>query len=101
MDYEKDQDVSDSGMHEIQSSEPPRYEHYQMHRNSGRMEQKSPVKPKKKNNPGKKIAETIALAVVFGITASAVFQCSNTVAEKYFRKEISAEELKNTAKVLI
>ena len=35
MDYEKDQDVSDSGMHEIQSSEPPRYEHYQMHRNSG------------------------------------------------------------------
>ena len=86
MDYEKDQDVSDSGMHEIQSSEPPRYEHYQMHRNSGRMEQKSPVKPKKKNNPGKKIAETIALAVVFGITASAVFQCSNTVAEKYFRK---------------
>ena len=56
MDYEKDQDVSDSGMYEIQSSEPPRYEHYQMHRNSGRMEQKSPVKPKKKNNPGKKIA---------------------------------------------
>ena len=28
MDYEKDQDVSDSGMHEIQSSEPPRYEHF-------------------------------------------------------------------------
>ena len=93
MDYEKDQDVSDSGMHEIQSSEPPRYEHYQMHRNSGRMEQKSPVKPKKKNNPGKKIAETIALAVVFGITASAVFQCSNTVAEKYFRKETEAVQL--------
>ena len=93
MDYEKDQDVSDSGMHEIQSSEPPRYEHYQMHRNSGRMEQKSPVKPKKKNNPGKKIAETIALAVVFGIIASAVFQCSNTVAEKYFRKETEAVQL--------
>lgn len=93
MDYEKDQDVSDSGMHEIQSSEPPRYEHYQMHRNSGRMEQKSPVKPKKKNNPGKKIAGTIALAVVFGITASAVFQCSNTVAEKYFRKETEAVQL--------
>ena len=93
MDYEKDQDVSDSGMHEIQSSEPPRYEHYQMHRHSGRMEQKSPVKPKKKNNPGKKIAETIALAVVFGITASAVFQCSNTVAEKYFRKETEAVQL--------
>ena len=93
MDYEKDQDVSDSGMHEIQSSEPPRYEHYQMHRNSGRMEQKSPVKPKKKNNPGKKTAGTIALAVVFGITASAVFQCSNTVAEKYFRKETEAVQL--------
>ena len=86
MDYEKDQDVSDSGMHEIQSSEPPRYEHYQMHRNSGRMEQKSPVKPKKKNNPGKKIAETIALAVVFGNNSQrgvSVFQYS---CRKIFQK---------------
>lgn len=93
MDYEKDQDSSDSGMHEIQSTEPPRYEHYQMHRNSGRMEQKSPVTPKKKKNPEKKIAGTIALAVVFGVTASAVFQVSNTVAEKYFIKEKESVQL--------
>ena len=31
--------------------------------------------------------------MVFGITASAVFQCSNTVAEKYFRKETEAVQL--------
>lgn len=93
MDYEKDQDSSDSGMHEIQSTEPPQYEHYQMHRNSGRMEQKSPVTPKKKKNPEKKIAGTIALAVVFGVTASAVFQVSNTVAEKYFIKEKESVQL--------
>ena len=96
MDYEKDQDISDSGTHEIQGSEPPRYEHYQMHRNSGRMEQKSPVKPSRKNKPGKKIAGTIALAVVFGVTASAVFQCSNTVAEKYFKKEESVQLLSDS-----
>lgn len=47
MDYEKDQDVSDSGMHEIQSSEPPRYEHYQMHRTAEEWS-RNPVKPKRK-----------------------------------------------------
>lgn len=68
---------------EIQQEPVPRYEHYQMHRNTVELEQKPPLKNKnKKNSIRKKIAGTVALAMIFGVTASVVFQASNLVGEK-------------------
>ena len=62
----------------------PHYDHYQMHRNSVEPEHTPPKKNKtRKPTAGKKLAGTIALAVVFGVTASAVFQASNFAAERY------------------
>ena len=63
----------------------PRYEHYQF--------QEKPrtvvTKPGKSGNRkpgssfGKKLGTTVALAVVFGLVASAVFQAANFAADKY------------------
>lgn len=62
----------------------PHYDHYQMHRNSVEPEHTPPKKNKtRKPTAGKKLAGTIALAAVFGVTASAVFQVSNFAAERY------------------
>ena len=65
-------------------NEPPRYEHYCMHQNTESDTVKElPEKKKNKKRGGKKLAETISLAVVFGLVAGAVFQGVNFASEKY------------------
>lgn len=69
---------------EIAQQPVPHYEHYQMHRNNASPQRKSPEeKRRKKNRAGRRVAGTVALAAVFGLTASAVFQLSNITAEKF------------------
>ena len=59
-------------------NEPPRYEHYCMHQNTESDTVKElPEKKKNKKRGGKKLAETISLAVVFGLVAGVVFQGVN------------------------
>ena len=65
-------------------NEPPRYEHYCMHQNTESDTVKElPEKKKNRKRGGKKLAETISLAVVFGLVAGAVFQGVNFASEKY------------------
>ena len=65
-------------------NEPPRYEHYCMHQNTESDTVKElPEKKKNKKRGGKKLAETILLAVVFGLVAGVVFQGVNFASEKY------------------
>ena len=65
-------------------NEPPRYEHYCMHQNTESDTVKElPEKKKNKKRGGKKLAETISLAVVFGLVAGPVFQGVNFASEKY------------------
>ena len=65
-------------------NEPPRYEHYCMHQNTESDTVKElPEKKKNKKRGGKKLAETISLAVVFGLVAGVVFQGVNFASEKY------------------
>lgn len=65
-------------------NEPPRYEHYCMHQNTeSDTVKKLPEKKKNKKRGGKKLAETISLAVVFGLVAGVVFQGVNFASEKY------------------
>ena len=63
---------------------PPRYEHYCMHQNTGSdTVRELPKKKKNRKRGGKKLAETISLAVVFGLVAGVVFQGVNFASEKY------------------
>ena len=65
-------------------NEPPRYEHYCMHQNTGSdTVRELPKKKKNRKRGGKKLAETISLAVVFGLVAGVVFQGVNFASEKY------------------
>ena len=65
-------------------SEPPRYEHYNMHQNFGNENPHEPERKKrKKKGSGKKLASTISLAVVFGLVAGVVFQGVNFFATRY------------------
>ena len=65
-------------------NEPPRYEHYCMHQNTESDTVKELLEKKKnKKRGGKKLAETISLAVVFGLVAGVVFQGVNFAFEKY------------------
>ena len=63
----------------------PRYEHYQFQEKTRTVV----TKPGKSGNRkpgssfGKKLGTTVALAVVFGLVASAVFQAANFAADKY------------------
>ena len=69
-------------------NEPPRYEHYCMHQNTESDTVKELLEKKKnKKRGGKKLAETISLAVVFGLVAGAVFQGVNFASEKYLGSE--------------
>lgn len=98
MDHDKNwgqdapQDQDKRNVREVYPKPVPHYDHYQMHRNTAEPEQKPPQKKnKRKNTAGKKIAGTIALAVIFGVTASAVFQASNFAAQKYLGTEKNIE----------
>ncbi|MGN8886363.1 S1C family serine protease [Blautia sp. HCP28S3_G10] len=61
---------------------PPRYEHYQMHRQAV-SETKKEKSSRKHKSGGRRFAQTVALAVVFGLVAGVVFQGVNLVADQY------------------
>ncbi|HJB16709.1 MAG TPA: trypsin-like peptidase domain-containing protein [Candidatus Blautia excrementipullorum] len=65
-----------------------RYAHYQMHQSAYDPERKPLQKNiRKKNKFWKKLPETAALAVVFGLVAGAVFQGVNMVSDQYLEPE--------------
>ena len=69
-----------------------RYAHYQMHQEPVHDTQDNRRTPGNKKHKGKKFAETVSLAVVFGLVAGLVFQGVNIVSEKY--RGTSEEETK-------
>lgn len=79
------QDNTGDRINEIRQEPAPQYGRYEIHRMPAEPEQ-TPKKHKKnkKKRAGSKLAGTLALAAVFGVTASAVFQLSNRVGEKFF-----------------
>lgn len=79
------QDNNRENSNEILKEPAPQYGRYEMHRMPVEPEQ-TPKKHKKtkKKKTGGRLAGTLALAVVFGVTASAVFQLSNMAGEKLF-----------------
>lgn len=93
------------------SVEPPKYTHYQVRQNpedhiernfgnAGRETQPSGRPKKKKRGFGKKLAETIALAAVFGLVAGTVFQGVNYVSREYLGIEDSEPVQLGTTEVL-
>ena len=64
---------------------PPRYEHYQMHRQAA-TEPSHEKTSRRKKGSGQSFARTVALAVVFGLVAGVVFQGVNLVADQYLVK---------------
>nr|WP_297884610.1 trypsin-like peptidase domain-containing protein [uncultured Blautia sp.] len=79
------QDNNRENSNEILKEPAPQYGRYEMHRMPVEPEQ-TPKKHKKtkRKKTGGSLAGTLALAVVFGVTASAVFQLSNMAGEKLF-----------------
>lgn len=89
------QDQDRCNGNEVPQEPMPRYEHYEMRRNKISTVRKPPEeKIKKKSNASRRLVRTMALATVFGVTASVVFQVSNNVAEKYFVNEKRTETVK-------
>lgn len=81
-----------AGQSEGTSQEKPKYGHYEVHQpQAGNYAGGNipPKKPRKKrdfsgnNSFGKKAATAVALAVIFGLVAGAVFQGVNIAADKY------------------
>lgn len=88
------------------AQEKPKYGHYEVHQPQagnyagGSIPPKKPQKPKtsggKGNNGfGKKAATAVALAVIFGLVAGAVFQGVNIAADK-FLKDSSSTQIEKT-----
>ena len=78
-------------------NEPPRYEHYCMHQNTESDTVKElPEKKKNKKRGGKKLAETISLAVVFGLVAGVVFQGVNFASEKYLGSDGKDSQIRSS-----
>lgn len=79
------QDNNRENSNEILKAPVSQYGRYEMHRMPVEPEH-TPKKNKKtkKKKKGGRLAGTLALAVVFGVTASAVFQLSNRAGEKLF-----------------
>ena len=83
---------ADAGQSECVSQEKTKYGHYEVHQpQAGNYAGGNipPKKPRKKrdfsgnNSFGKKAATAVALAVIFGLVAGAVFQGVNIAADKY------------------
>ena len=75
--------------------QPPRYEHYQFHEeHKETLITPGPSEHKKNQNSfQKKVGTTVALAVIFGLVASVVFQALNFTADKYLKtQEASSQE---------
>ena len=79
----------------------PRYEHYQFHEETGTVPDRvPPVRNKKETDSfGKKAGTTVALAVLFGLVASAVFLSVNFVAGKYLKTDEKSTHLETTQSV--
>lgn len=83
---------ADAGQSEGVSQEKTKYGHYEVHQPQagnyagGNIPPKKPRKKRKfsgNNSFGKKAATAVALAVIFGLVAGAVFQGVNIAADKY------------------
>ena len=88
------------------AQEKPKYGHYEVHQPQagnyagGSIPPKKPQKPKTSggngnNGFGKKAATAVALAVIFGLVAGAVFQGVNIAADK-FLKDSSSTQIEKT-----
>lgn len=80
----------------------PRYEHYQFHEETGIVPDRvPPVRNKKETDSfGKKAGTTVALAVLFGLVASAVFLSVSFVADKYLKTDEKSTHLETTQSVV-
>lgn len=83
------------------SGQQPRYEHYQFHE-----EQRTVLKPsgpsghrRNQNSFQKKAGATIALAVIFGLVATVVFQAANFAADRFLNTGKSSVQIKTTDSV--
>ena len=90
--------------------EKPKYAHYEVHQPQagnyagGRIPPKKPHKPKTAHGGGnggfgKKAATAVALAVIFGLVAGAVFQGVNIAADKYRDNNSSSTQIGKTETV--
>ena len=79
----------------------PRYEHYQFHEETGTVPDRVPPVRNKKETAsfGKKAGTTVALAVLFGLVASAVFLSVSFVAGKYLKTDEKSTHLETTQSV--
>lgn len=79
----------------------PRYEHYQFHEETGIVPDRVPLVWNKKETDsfGKKAGTTVALAVLFGLVASAVFLSVSFVAGKYLKTDEKSTHLETTQSV--
>ena len=83
--------------------QPPRYEHYQFHEeHKETLITPGPSEHKKNQNSfQKKVGTTVALAVIFGLVASVVFQTLNFTADKYLKTKTGTTQIETTESVFL
>ena len=83
--------------------QPPRYEHYQFHEeHKETLITPGPSEHKKNQNSfQKKVRTTVALAVIFGLVASVVFQALNFTADKYLKTKTGTTQIGTTESVFL
>lgn len=83
------------------SGQQPRYEHYQFHEEQGTVLKPSGPSGHRRNQNSfqKKAGATIALAVIFGLVASVVFQAANFAADRFLNTGKSSVQIKTTDSV--
>lgn len=83
--------------------QPPRYEHYQFHEeHKETLITPGPSEHKKNQNSfQKKMGTTVALAVIFGLVASVVFQALNFTADKYLKTKTGTTQIGTTESVFL
>lgn len=83
------------------SSQQPRYEHYQFHEEQGTVLKPSGPSGHRRNQNSfqKKAGTTIALAVIFGLVAAVVFQAANFAADRFLNTGKSSVQIKTTDSV--
>ena len=81
----------------------PRYEHYQFHEeHKETLITPGPSEHKKNQNSfQKKVGTTVALAVIFGLVASVVFQALNFTADKYLKTKTGTTQIGTTESVFL
>ena len=83
--------------------QPPRYEHYQFHEEHKETLITPGPSEHKKNQKSfqKKVGTTVALAVIFGLVASVVFQALNFTADKYLKTKTGTTQIGTTESVFL